>query len=101
MSLLYLWDIIIEHASFLYGKTGELYPPEGRLIFMDDYTHNIPRDRPSAMEYYSSGDLRSALIAGQGEFNWSNNWEIDKWEWIRTSANRDGVWSNLRRVKAS
>jgi hypothetical protein len=79
----------MEHASFLY-ESSELHPPEGRLIYIDD-TCNIPRDRPSAVEYYNSGDLCSAWIAGQGEYNWSNNWEIDKWEWIRTSAMHDGV----------
>jgi hypothetical protein len=87
----FIWDIIMEHANLLYGESGELHPPEGRIIFMDDFTHNIPRDRPSAVEYYSSDDLRSAWIAGRGEFSWSNNWEIDKWEWIRTSARRSGA----------
>ena len=76
----FIWDIIMEHASLLYGESGELHPPEGRLIFMDDYTHNIPRDRPYAVKYYSSDDLRSAWIAGQGKFNWSDNWEIAKGE---------------------
>ena len=53
--------------------------------------HNIPRDRPFAVEYYSSGDLRSAWVGKQKEFSWSNNWEIDKWGWIRTSAAHDRI----------
>jgi len=43
----FIWDIIMEHASLLHGDSGELHSPEGCIIFMDDFTHNIPRDRPS------------------------------------------------------
>ncbi len=75
----YIWELILDHAHIFYGDQ------EGKKLWLyastlEDYTNNVPRDRPEAEAYYQGPDLQSAMLAGWGEFDWSGDWEIDKWE---------------------
>ena len=53
-------------------------------MLVEEYTHNIYRDRPGKRSHYSQERMRSSLTSSpDGTIPWSGTFEIDRWEFIR------------------
>ena len=85
----YIWNLIF-HFAEVKRNPGEEVSEAGVLV--EEYTHNIYRDRPGKRDHYSQERMRSSLTSlPEGTTPWSGIFEIDRWEFIRHRARVLGV----------
>ena len=80
---MYIWNLIFHFAESVRLPGEEV--SEGSVL-VEEFTHNIFRDRPGKRNHYAQERMRNSLISPDGTTPWSGTFEIDRWEFIRHRA---------------